>query len=61
MLNYIIGGYQKNVGQDFLLGISQPVVSRCVTNIAHIIDKHLGDKHIQFPQTLQEMRKIKLT
>ncbi|XP_050515302.1 putative nuclease HARBI1 [Diabrotica virgifera virgifera] len=53
---YAQGNYQKAVGQDFLLGMSQPMVSRCINTISEILSNHIGRRYIKFPSTVEEKR-----
>ncbi|XP_036320303.1 uncharacterized protein LOC118734703 [Rhagoletis pomonella] len=48
------GSYQRSVGQDFLLNVSQSSVSRCIREIASIMDKYLLTRYIKFPSTVEE-------
>uniref|UniRef100_A0A6P7HBR8 Uncharacterized protein LOC114348829 n=1 Tax=Diabrotica virgifera virgifera TaxID=50390 RepID=A0A6P7HBR8_DIAVI len=49
---YAHGSYQKSVGQDFLLGMSQSVVSRCIGEISRLLSTHLSRRYIIFPTTI---------
>uniref|UniRef100_A0A6P7GWI4 Nuclease HARBI1 n=1 Tax=Diabrotica virgifera virgifera TaxID=50390 RepID=A0A6P7GWI4_DIAVI len=49
---YAHGSYQKSVGQDFLLGMSQSVVSRCIGEISRVLSTHLSRRYIIFPTTI---------
>ncbi|XP_017488262.1 PREDICTED: putative nuclease HARBI1 isoform X2 [Rhagoletis zephyria] len=53
------GSYQRSVGQDFLLNISQSSVSRCVREVANIIDKHLLAKYVKFPSSAEDIQAVK--
>ncbi|XP_036342880.1 uncharacterized protein LOC118752134 [Rhagoletis pomonella] len=50
--------YQRSVGQDFLLNVSQSSVSRCIREIASIMDKYLLTRYIKFPSTVEEKQAI---
>lgn len=43
------GSYQRSVGQNFLLPVSQSTVSRCVTEFTRAMQR-LGSLYIKFPQ-----------
>ncbi|GLV34026.1 hypothetical protein CBL_05046 [Carabus blaptoides fortunei] len=58
---YATGSYQRNVGDDYHLAMSQTVISRCVTQITVCIEQHLLPRWVKFPTTNQEMTKIKQT
>ena len=47
---YILGSYQRPVGQDFFIAVSQSCVSRAVNEVCNIINVHLGPKFIAFPK-----------
>ncbi|XP_046384885.1 putative nuclease HARBI1 [Ischnura elegans] len=51
------GSYQRGVGQDFLMAVSQPTVSRCVTKVTSSICDRLH-QWINFPQTDNEMAAV---
>lgn len=46
---YASGSYQLSVGQNFLFGLSQPSVSRSVTQVSNLINELLMGQHIRFP------------
>lgn len=50
----VSGGYQRDVGNDFLYGLSQTTVSRCIDLVGKTIETVLGAKHIKFPQEQNE-------
>lgn len=54
-----LGSYQQSVGQDFMLNVSQPIVSRCVKEVAYIMDRHLLAKYVRFPRSNEECLRIK--
>lgn len=53
------GGYQKNVGHDFMLALSQTTVSRCIDVVARSIDRILAPRRIKFPIDQIEKAAIK--
>ncbi|KAJ8971817.1 hypothetical protein NQ314_000528 [Rhamnusium bicolor] len=53
------GGYQTTVGEDLNLAVSQPAVSRIITNISNIITVHLLHRYVRFPTTDNEIRRVK--
>ncbi|KAK3917646.1 Putative nuclease [Frankliniella fusca] len=48
---YAVGSYQRSVGQDFLVALSQTAVSRCVRQVSTIINHHLPRRWVKFPAT----------
>lgn len=46
---FATGAYQQGVGQEYLLALSQPMVSRCVSEVSQIIQNHFGPNWIKFP------------
>lgn len=53
------GSYQKIVGQDFFMPMSQSAVSKCINEVTRAIIKCLADK-IVFPTTNEQILKCKL-
>lgn len=45
---FAIGNYQRGVGQEYLLAVSQPVVSRAVNEVSRLIVQRLSN-YIKFP------------
>ncbi|XP_071439217.1 putative nuclease HARBI1 [Hetaerina americana] len=48
---FAVGSYQRNVGRDFLISLSQPAMSRAIKDVATGINEVLGHKWIKFPTT----------
>ncbi|XP_055903578.1 putative nuclease HARBI1 [Eupeodes corollae] len=48
------GGYQRETGQDFLVGMAQPTLSVTISNILTIMEKVLCPKFISFSSTEEE-------
>ena len=46
---FATGTYQRGVGQEYLLSISQPTVSKCVDEVSQAIQNHFGHEWIKFP------------
>lgn len=46
---YAIGNYQRGIGQEYLLGVSQPVVSRTLSEVSRVIVQHFANNWIRFP------------
>lgn len=46
---YATGNYQRGVGQEYLLAVSQPIVSRAVEEVSRILVLHFSNNWIQFP------------
>lgn len=57
------GSYQQTVGANNLFGLSQPSVSRCITNITAMINNILAPQWIRFPTTQADklMKKQRLS
>ncbi|XP_037930854.1 putative nuclease HARBI1 [Teleopsis dalmanni] len=53
------GCYQRCVGQSSLLNVSQAVVSRCVKQVANIMNRYFVVKYIKWPRTIQKLCAIK--
>lgn len=45
------GSYQQGTGAAYLLGLSQPSVSRCIYEVIRTINNHLLREKIKFPTT----------
>lgn len=58
---YATGTYQRSLGQDFNFGISQTSASRWIHRVTEIIDHHLGDTFIRFPNSRDERQLNKVT
>lgn len=56
---YATGSYQRSVGQDFNLGLSQPSICQCIHKVTQIIDEHLGNQFIKFPSTREDRQQNK--
>lgn len=54
------GGYQHQIGQDRLLGISQQSISSCITEVCEVIENILCPKHIVFEITEDKKREAKI-
>ncbi|KAJ8932842.1 hypothetical protein NQ314_014401 [Rhamnusium bicolor] len=55
---YAHGSYQKNIGHDFNLVLSQPAVSNCITEVTNGLLDVMED-FIKFPSTAQEIASVK--
>ena len=58
---YATGSYQRCVGQEFNIALSQTMVSRVVHEVTIAIDAHLSAVWIRFPVTVQGRLSIKET
>lgn len=56
---YASGSYQRRVGMDAFVMLSQTTVSKCVTQISKVITNELGPRYIRFPQTSEEVHEVK--
>ncbi|XP_071582183.1 putative nuclease HARBI1 [Temnothorax nylanderi] len=56
---FAIGLYQKGVGNDYLVSISQPAVSRAIKAVAVGITEILANKWIQFSRTEEKREALK--
>lgn len=46
---YATGNYQRGIGQEYLLAVSQPIVSRSVEEVSRVLVLHFANDWIQFP------------
>ncbi|XP_022165318.1 putative nuclease HARBI1, partial [Myzus persicae] len=53
------GAYQRGVGKETNIGLSQPSVSRVLNEVIDCINLHLLQKYIKFPTSPAEKQKIK--
>lgn len=53
------GSYQRSIGHDFNLSVSQPVVSRCIIEVTSAIEDVLAAQWIKFPVRVMEKNAIK--
>jgi len=51
---YANGSYQRPVGNQCELVISQPATSRCIRKVTQLMNMHLLQQWIKFPMTVQE-------
>ncbi|XP_050311002.1 putative nuclease HARBI1 [Anthonomus grandis grandis] len=56
---YATGSYQRSVGGDFNLGVSQTSVHRYVHEVTNAINDNLTARTIKFPTTRREMNIVK--
>uniref|UniRef100_A0A1B0DFT1 DDE Tnp4 domain-containing protein n=1 Tax=Phlebotomus papatasi TaxID=29031 RepID=A0A1B0DFT1_PHLPP len=56
---YLLGCYQRPTGNDFVIALSQSSVSRCVAEVANIINESIASMFIRFPTSLDDKNKIK--
>lgn len=54
------GNYQKGVGNDFNVGLAQPTVSKCLSEVISIIETEVCPVLIRFPVSEEEKDKVKL-
>ncbi|XP_018405499.1 PREDICTED: uncharacterized protein LOC108781881 [Cyphomyrmex costatus] len=54
---FAIGSYQRGIGNDYLISLSQPAISRAIKTVAVGITELLANEWIKFPQT-EEKRAI---
>lgn len=53
---YATGNYQRGVGQEFCLAMSQQVLSRCISEVSLLIQDHFHEEWISFPGEQQMAR-----
>lgn len=53
------GSYQTSVGSGYSFASSQPVISRCITEVCEGINSHLSNELIKFPLTPYQRNFIK--
>ncbi|XP_055707853.1 putative nuclease HARBI1 [Phlebotomus papatasi] len=56
---FAVGSYQRPIGQETRICLSQASVSRCVSEVSDIIDEFLAPQFISFPATETEKDEIK--
>ncbi|XP_003240991.1 putative nuclease HARBI1 [Acyrthosiphon pisum] len=56
---YAQGSYQKGLGGNSILNISQPSVSRCIHYVTEAINQRLLRKWIKFPMTSAERQRAR--
>lgn len=56
---YATGSYQRCVGQDFKLGISQTTVHRCIRSVTRALAS-IADDFIRLPDTVRERNALKV-
>lgn len=56
---YATGSYQRCIGQDFCLGLSQTMISRIVEEVTDVANTYFVYKMVKFPRTQDEKLKIK--
>lgn len=54
-----VGSYQRCVGEDYNLSMSQTSVHRCIHEVIETIVQVLGHEFVSFPQTRVERNRIK--
>lgn len=59
---YASGSYQRGIGQDFNIGLSQTSVHRCIHTATEAIARNLSRiyTYIKFPQIFNERQQIKM-
>ncbi|KMQ86912.1 nuclease harbi1, partial [Lasius niger] len=56
---FAIGSYQKGIGNDYLVSISQPATSRAIKAVTIGITEILANEWIQFPRTEEKRAALK--
>lgn len=56
---YATGSYQRSVGEEGTINLSQTVVHRAVHEVTHAIVQSMAAEYIKFPITLEERNRIK--
>lgn len=56
---FAIGSYQKAVGNDYLVSLSQPTVSRAIKAVILAINQLIAKDWIQFPKTEEKRAALK--
>nr|XP_046473769.1 putative nuclease HARBI1 isoform X1 [Neodiprion pinetum] len=57
---YAVGSYQRAIGQDFALALSQTAVSRCIRSVSVAINDHMLCRWIKFPATPEQREAAKI-
>ncbi|EFA12167.1 hypothetical protein TcasGA2_TC002318 [Tribolium castaneum] len=53
------GSYQNCVGSTSYISVSQPSVSKCITQVCKAITNHLMPVWVKFPETIAEQSEVK--
>lgn len=53
------GSYQTGIGKDLSLAVSQPAVSRIISEVSHIFATHLLREYVKFPTTPEDIQTVK--
>ena len=56
---FATGTYQRDLGQNFILPMSQTMVSRSIYKTARIIERLFLNVWVKFPQSIEEKRRAK--
>ncbi|KAJ8930630.1 hypothetical protein NQ314_016545 [Rhamnusium bicolor] len=56
---FATGSYQRTIGQSWNLSLSQQSVSICIKEVSNLIVNHLAPDWILFPNTPNEINKVK--
>ncbi|KAF2903393.1 hypothetical protein ILUMI_02794, partial [Ignelater luminosus] len=56
---FATGSTQTNLGDNFVLGLSQAMTSRSIKEVTDSMTEHLASRHIRFPNTANEINRIK--
>lgn len=56
---YAQGSYQRSLGGNSILNISQPFVSRSISNVTNAINQRLLRQWVKFPMTAIERQKAR--
>lgn len=58
-IGYLSGCYQRPIGNDKVIALSQSSVSRCVAEVADIINESVASMFIRFPTSSEDKNEIK--
>lgn len=56
---YATGSYQRSVGQDMTVSITQPAVSACIASVSKAINDALLRRYCSFPRSVEEVAHVK--
>jgi hypothetical protein len=54
-----VGSYQRGIGQELLISISQPAMSRAIRNVSEAIRDVLGGEWVKFPDAFEKRQAMK--
>lgn len=57
---FVSGSYQQDIGEHRGAAVSQPSVSRCISEVAVALNNPMIlNKYVQFPTTIEDLNKVR--